>query len=333
MADAIDLCNDEDEPMILPTPSLTNFATKRSSVWAYFSSNADKTRKDWVICSLCKPALKEVKTSDSSTSNLRAHLKHNHPLQFASLDSKRCAAESPTVVQPKIPHMSQCHQPKITESINRMTKYKVESSKYRAINAKVTNLIVKQMLPTVMVESEDWKALMSELDPRYACPGRKFFSNSAIPAKYTAMKEKILSDLKNVIAVSCTTDAWSSVTTDPYLSLTVHFFTPNWQLRTYCLRTIYLPESHTGENIAKMLRTILAEYDIYTNQISAFTTDNGSNMKVAIRKLELTRLPCFGHVLHNAINYSVKDVKELQDMLKQCRQLVSTLNHCFRWEY
>ena len=220
----------------------------------------------------------------------------------------------------------------ITSTQERMTKYKPESTKYRCITNKITSLIVKQMLPPTLVESDEWRALMYELDPRYDCPGRKFFSHGAIPKKFSMVKERVMSDLKEASTFSCTTDAWSSVTTDPYLSLTAHFFTPNWQLRTYCLRTIYLPSSHTGDNIAKMIRTILSEYNLQLANVTSFTTDNGSNMKVAIRNLGVIRVPCFGHILHNAINNAVKEIPEIQAMLKSCRQLVSTLNHCFRQE-
>ena len=139
-----------------------------------------------------------------------------------------------------------------------------------------------------------------------------------------------MAELRTSKSFSCTTDGWSSITSKPYLSSTIHFITPSWKLRTFCLKTLYMPESHTGENVALMIHNILTEYNIQLSSLTSFTTDNGANMKVAIRHLEVTRIPCFGHILHNAINTSVKAVEKVQEMIKQCKVIVSTLNQSFR---
>lgn len=194
----------------------------------------------------------------------------------------------------------------------------------------ITLVIVKQMLPALLVGSDDWRNLMTEMDPRYQCPSSKYYTTKSIAAKYTQCKEVIMRELSKPTSISCMTDGWSSITTDPYMSLAVHYLTPSWTLRTYCLRTIYMPQSHTGINIAHMLRTILAEFNLHISDITTFTTDNGSNMKVAIRELKVIRIPCFGRILYNAINISVKSLDEITTMLKECRALVSTLNHSHR---
>lgn len=259
---------------------------------------------------------------------MRSHLKSHHPIQYLTLNSKVTA---PTLISQDEHVKKRKHstQPTITTTFANMTKYSKDSQKSKAITQKITLLLVKQMLPISLVDSDEFKALIKELDNRYACPGRKYFSKTAIPTKAALVKEVNMRDLANATSVSCTTDGWSSVNTEPYVSLTVHFMTATWKLRTYCLRTIYMPESHTGKNIAGMLKTILQEYNLEVSDVSAFTTDNGSNMKVAIRELDMLmpRIPCFGHVLHNAINFATKGIAMVQDMLKECRSLISTLNH------
>ena len=221
-------------------------------------------------------------------------------------------------------------QMSILDSFQNLTKYTKESVKHKSITNKITNLLLRQMLPISLVDSEEWTSLLKELDHRYECPSRKYFSENAIPSKSIAVKEAIIEDLKNTTSVCCTTDGWTSINTDPYLSLTVHFLTPTWQLRTYCLRTIYLPDSHTGKNIAGMIRTILAEFNLVLEDVTTITTDNGSNMKVAAKELRVIRMPCFGHILHNAINFATRDIAEVTDMLKECKSLVSTLNHSYK---
>ena len=306
-------------------------STKRSAIWAYFSENPDVNKKDWVRCDLCLPDIKEVKTKDSSTSNLKTHLLHNHPSAHAELVSKVCQKSAEASPASSKKRRVDSAQPTLKEAISRLTKYPTDSAKHKAITTKITVLLVKQMLPPLLVESQEWIDLLQELNSQYVCPSRKQFSDTEIPSLYTKVKSVVMNDLKSASGLSCTTDGWSSVTSDPFLSLTVHFLTPSYQLRSYCLRTIYLPESHTGENIVAMIRSILSEYDLHVNDVTTFTTDNGSNMKAAMRVLAVTRIPCFGHVLHNAVNNSIKDEPQINSMIKECRTIVSTMHHSFKW--
>ena len=298
-----------------------------------------------MICDLCLPEVREVKTKDSSTSNLKTHLLHNHPAAHAELQNKTTRksvtpntsfttstpydtpSDTPSAKKRKITSSS---QPTITEAISRLSKYPIDSVKHKAITSKITKLLVKQMLPASLVESPEWLDLLHELNPQYQCPSRKHFSDSSIPTLYTQVKSQVLTDLKSATGISCTSDGWTSITTDPYLSLTVHFLTPAYELKSYCLRTIYMPMSHTAENLATMIRGILSEYDLYMDDITTFTTDNAANMKAAARVLGVSRIPCFGHILHNAINNAIKDNEKIQDMLTTCRTIVSTLHHVFK---
>lgn len=77
---------------------------------------------------------------------------------------------------------------------------------------------------------------------------------------------------------STTTDLWSSTTTEPCISLTVHFVNEEFELKSSCLQTPYFPDDHTGENIALGLREALAAWDLCEERQVAITTDNGTNM-------------------------------------------------------
>ena len=74
---------------------------------------------------------------------------------------------------------------------------------------------------------------------------------------------------------------WSSYTTEPYLSYTVHFVGEDWKLESRCLQTLYLLEDHTGENIAAALRETLESWEIDVSKQVCLITDNGSNMVCA----------------------------------------------------
>ena len=327
------MASDDDEPEIIANSCLPS--NKRSAVWAYFTPSSNPSEKDWVACDLCKPLVKSIKTKDSSTSNLRTHLKNHHPAAYSQLLVKTNSSVVSTSHSDNPPTkrklVTNSDQQTVTDCFLRNTKYDKESRKHKLITEKLTLMLAKLMLPFSLVDQQEFIDFVKVLDPRYAIPGRKYFSNTAIPAKYNETKLQVTKELKEASYLSCTTDGWSSVTTAPYLSLTVHFVTPMWTLRTYCLRTIYMPESHTAEHIASMIRRVLSEYDLCMDKITSFTTDSAANMVKACAELQTVRVPCFGHVLHNAINNSIKERPGVVEMVKNCRQIVTAISASFKW--
>ena len=106
--------------------------------------------------------------------------------------------------------------------------------------------------------------------------------------------------------ISATTDLWTSSSTDPYISLTVHFITNNWALKSFCLGTVYISTDHTGQNIAEAITDILDNWELPPDKLVATTTDNGLNVISAFSGLGWLRVSCFGHNLDLAINRGIR---------------------------
>ena len=114
---------------------------------------------------------------------------------------------------------------------------------------------------------------------------------------------------------SVTTDLWSSSASQPYLSYTVPFINDDWQLCSNCLQTLFCSEDHTVENLAETSQDTLIAWGLDANKQVCLTIDSGSNIMSAIRKLSWTHLPCFGHILHDAIGQATKAYKTVGDYL------------------
>ena len=69
-----------------------------------------------------------------------------------------------------------------------------------------------------------------------------------------------------------------------------------------------MPQDHSGINIADVLRETLESWELSEENMVCLTSDSGSNIVSAAQQLQWTRLSCFGHNLHNAVNNSIKDV-------------------------
>ncbi|KAK0153618.1 Zinc finger BED domain-containing protein 1 [Merluccius polli] len=121
---------------------------------------------------------------------------------------------------------------------------------------------------------------------------------------------------------------WSSRTTQPYMSLTIHFI-KGWELKSRCLQTSYFPEDHTGEMIALNLREALESWGLPEAHQVCVTTDNATNNVKALQLNDWTRLQCFGHRLHLAIERSVKE-PQVERAIGVCKKVVSAF--CNSWK-
>ena len=122
------------------------------------------------------------------------------------------------------------------------------------------------------------------------------------------------------------TDLWSFAgKLEPYFAVTVHYINKEWELKSYCLNTLFLPQDHTGVNISETLQSILESWSLYTvpeNKLACITTDNGSNMTAIVEILGWNGLSCFSHNLHSAITNSMKDDDRISHAIRIAHKIV-----------
>ena len=141
--------------------------------------------------------------------------------------------------------------------------------------------------------------------------------------------------------ISITSDIWTSLNTDSFMTITVHTFDSAFVLKTFVLCTLKLENSHTGEYLSQTLENIFNEWGI-RHKIVAIVTDSGANIKSAVNKLRIPHIPCTAHILNLIVTQALvfrspygdtdntdNDVLEpnecqnLNDLLKKCRSIVT----------
>lgn len=90
------------------------------------------------------------------------------------------------------------------------------------------------MRPVNIVEGEGFKEFMWALEPGYTIPKRETVMH-AVNAKYTSTRAEIYDLIKKCEAVSFTTDIWTSLQMEAYLTVTAHLITGDWQLESFVL--------------------------------------------------------------------------------------------------
>ncbi|CAM4285616.1 unnamed protein product [Leuciscus chuanchicus] len=161
--------------------------------------------------------------------------------------------------------------------------------------------------------------------------GKSLSTKQTIPEKYLSVKDGIIQDLKDIAHFSVTTDMWSSVNMMPYMSLTIHYLSANWELKSKCLETVFTAESHTSDNLAEALRSSFQEWSLDERKLVCITTDNGADIVAAVRKLGWTWLNCFGHILHLAVTNAMKSEKDrTARAMGVCRNLVTAVSQSWQ---
>ncbi|XP_072161442.1 E3 SUMO-protein ligase ZBED1-like [Bemisia tabaci] len=145
-------------------------------------------------------------------------------------------------------------------------------------------------------------------------------TNTFVPSIKDDMNKTIKSLLKQATYCSMTGDIWTADNGDSFFGLTCHFLDNSWDVHSVCLGCVLFNESHTGENIEEFIRATLDEWNMPLGKIVAATTDNGSNILLAVEMLELLSLGCFAHTLQIGVD-KVLRFGEGGEVVKKCKKL------------
>ncbi|CAD6240972.1 GSCOCG00012604001-RA-CDS [Cotesia congregata] len=193
-------------------------------------------------------------------------------------------------------------------------------------------MIALDLLPLSFVEGDGFLQFMKTVCPEYTIPSRTVIQNCS-SITYDFVKKEIVSVFKNFPFILITSKAWSSLSTKSFLTITVHAIDDLYNLRSFTLDTLEMPESHTAINICKHLSSSLKERNIF-EKIVAVVHDNAANMVVAIR-LDSPGNPkftesfrCFSHTLRCALTTALKE-KNINDCLHKVSAIVGHFKHSY----
>lgn len=102
--------------------------------------------------------------------------------------------------------------------------------------------------------------------------------------------------------VCFTSDLWTSINTDGFICLTVHFIDNDWCLQKKAISFSFMPPPHDGISIFDKLQSLLAEWNL-DSKVFSFTLDNASANNVAVDFLRnhlnlCSGLLCSGEFFH-----------------------------------
>ncbi|XP_064877113.1 E3 SUMO-protein ligase ZBED1 [Oncorhynchus nerka] len=185
-------------------------------------------------------------------------------------------------------------------------------------------------MPFQIVERPDFLRLMKVAMPHYKVPSPTLFYKTEIPNLYNQVKADVGKVWLKGTWFAATTDLWTSESRggQPYISFTIHYLTPDWQLESNCLETQFFPEDHSAHNI-RVFENMLEDWGINQKDLVCITTDNATNMIKAFEEFPDLWLGCFGHNLNLAISKALK-IHRVDTAVKACCHLVQGFSRSWK---
>ena len=97
--------------------------------------------------------------------------------------------------------------------------------------------------------------------------------------------------------IALTTDAWTSISHQSYISLTAHVIDSEFQIKSFLLSTEHMAVAHTGENLLSHMEKLLKEWGIENKRVF-WVTDNASDIKKAVELGGYDWVGCMGHTVN-----------------------------------
>ena len=252
------------------------------------------------------------------------HVRTKHPIEYQDLreDSSRQANKSERLSDP-IPGTSTATvQPTLMQAIDRKQSYRDDSDKKKELDL-LMKIIVKNLHPLSMTDDKEFKDFVRGLNPRYELPSRRVLTRTHLPNLYEQEVAKISKELEGIDDIALTTDIWTSRQTQGFITVTAHFVSNDFTIRSVVLETARITKCHTAENIAEELTSICEKWKIL-DKIFCVVTDNAANMTSAIKKhMKLRHLPCFAHTLNLVVQEAMKNSTELLEIKGKVKKIVN----------
>ena len=214
----------------------------KSSIWKYFGFVPDKDGKPSNVekpqCKICRAT---ISTKTSNTTNLHVHLRQKHPQLYTGLMKTSGKESNTTSVSSKT----------VKDLFEARTKLSSSSREHKEITKSVTYFLAKDMQPAYTVEKPGFQQMLSKFNLHYDLPSRNYFTRVAIPTLYSEVKSELQQKISDqqFIFYAGTTDLWSSITSELYISYTIHYIDRDWNMCSKRFQTHYMSKAHTAVNL------------------------------------------------------------------------------------
>ncbi|GFS07728.1 zinc finger BED domain-containing protein 1 [Elysia marginata] len=191
----------------------------------------------------------------------------------------------------------------------------------------VINLVVNDLRPCSLVESASFLKLVNTLNPRVTVPNKTKIEESLTELHFK-YKDLLQMQIREAEGISISTEIWTYRTRELYMTVSAHFITDRWELKSVVLKTARL-DTNIGlaGSFAESLRDILKDWDIL-DKVTCVVTDNRMGLAAGVSQLDKPHLPCIAYTLNQIVQDCLKlDTGDLAFLAKRIPSLPLSLLH------
>lgn len=284
-----------------------------SEIWKHFSriqdGDPDHPRAECNYCGTTYAA----HPKNSGTSSMKNHL------------DKLCPKNPNRVTQQKL----LCYEPKKEGGVD--PKLVAVGYDKEACRKSVAKYLVLEELSFRHVESEGFRQLVNQLEPRFDPISRMTVARD-IYQLYLDEKTKLKDVLKKE-RVSLTTDTWTSIQNINYMCITAHWIDSAWKLQKRIINFCQVT-SHKGKAIHQEIEVCLNDWGI--RKLFAITVDNASANNVVIDYIKRKYTPkkesliLNGDYLHMRCSAHIINIIVIEGM-KEKDYSISSIRNAIRY--
>jgi hypothetical protein len=289
----------------------------RNEVWSFFRVYNEKQFKTHAFCILCKKDINYGSTR--CTSNLEKHILRHHKEQHKIIMSERASKR----VCLDLTSDSK-NQAKLSSFINPCPNYQ--------------DCLVKWMIDTYQplstVQQDSFRDMLASLNKKAPIVGHDKI-RTLMSTKYYDSVNTITGILKNK-SVSLTTDAWTSIAKEGFVTCTMHFIEQKtWTLHHFALGIFKKDGTSTAPEVVRYAEQHMANFGVAYSQLTCVVTDTESTMVAAGRLFKQKSLEeggstvwhgCVDHKLELVTKLAFKDIPDSLGTMAACRAIVAYFN-------
>ncbi|XP_021735189.1 zinc finger BED domain-containing protein RICESLEEPER 2-like [Chenopodium quinoa] len=279
-----------------------------SGVWVHFEFLDEPDENGNLICKCKKCGLRFNGDSKNETGNLHRHLKNCKQRSFRDVGQMILEKTSSGLG-------------------NRLPDF--DAGYFREL---LSIAIVEHDMPFQFVEFKGFRRCFNYLHPDFKPVTRNTIKYDVLKM-YKREKEKLKAVLGSTCSrIALTSDCWTSLTTDGYISLTAHYVDNSWCLQKKILNFSYIGPPHTGIHLCDHVYGLLKEWGIQKN-IFSITLDNASSNDVFAENLkgelelinggEFFHVRCCAHILNLIVQDGLKEIDaavyKIRESAKYCK--------------
>jgi hypothetical protein len=215
------------------------------------------------------------------------HLKKLHPEEMAKESEasgklKRTNAECSGISSSTTGPLSKV-QPTIEAVLTRKKLWDINDNRAKQIHYLTGEMIAVDIQPYSITPDTGFQGLLRKIRPNYSIPSRKYFTATIIPDIFQKVKTKLQTSLDKAINISLTTDIWTASTNNsPFLSITGHCLSNEFEQHRAILRVLPFSGHHTGAWISEEINNVLEEYKVPKSKVVLALRDSGANMEAGV---------------------------------------------------